>query len=147
MKYDSSRDEVLHSMALQGWSNKSDGDVECPTGYFSLICNSTGELEQILGPFSGEIASAELTDTNELIGNFLVIEDSQGFVHVWEYATVLAAQAEYRELENEYVNWSAGSASEAKRMASHFYGSDNMHPVHVVKRVRGNARNRNWLFD
>mgnify|MGYP001791810815 CR=1 FL=1 len=106
-KYSSARDEVLHAMSVQGWANRSDGNVEAPTGFFAIISNSPAELAEVVAAFDEEIEGTEDSDfsTSELVGHFVLVEDSQGFVGVYDYSTELGARVFYDELEDTFSKW------------------------------------------
>ena len=104
-KFDCNRDAVLYSMTLGAWSCRSSGDVEAPTGFFAEISNKPNELAEIVDAFEEDIEREGLTDTAELIGEFLLREDSQGFVGVDEYDTEAMLKAAYDELERQYSEW------------------------------------------
>lgn len=102
-KFDSDRDEILWTMTLEGWANESDGNVECPTGYFCLVTNEPAEIPEIAQAFSDVIP--EDFDTAELVGNFIVTEDDRGFVSVIEYPGPDSARKAYDMMSAEYSRW------------------------------------------
>lgn len=96
-KYETLRDEYLHKMACDGWANASSGDVESPTGYFYLICNSAPEMKEITEAFGPAPTG--------IVGNFILVENDQGFVIVHNVYTSANAEAKCAELENAYDGW------------------------------------------
>lgn len=115
-KYDSKRDEALHRLSLEGWANKSSGDVEAPSGFYARISVDASELEALHDVLSSDFEVGDL-DLNDLIGHFLVIEDNQGFVTVeqytdaptsgglsgWDASTLLLSA--YAERDRQYSAW------------------------------------------
>lgn len=100
---------VLQAMVTGGWANESDGDVESPQGAFARVSNSEaevyGEPGSIVSTFSDVIAMYGMTDTNELIGHFLVREDSQGFVYITSYDNPIALTRDFQQLQDDYALW------------------------------------------
>jgi hypothetical protein len=114
-KYVSARDSVLDAMVMSEWSNRSDGDVDSPFGYFALVCNSRAEMFEVLAAFADETAAmVEARETfDALQGNFVVVTDSQGFVHVAEYPTRNAAEDAFFVLARAYAEWASEADPEA----------------------------------
>ena len=83
-KYDTARDEMLHYLCTSGWANESDGDVQAPTGCFWRISVTERELDEVVGVFDRGIVPDAL-DLSTLVGDFVVTEDTQGFVTVTRY--------------------------------------------------------------
>lgn len=113
-KYSSARDSILHFLCVGMWSNDSTGDVESPTGYVWRISNNWEEVK----PINMEINSvleewftenSEVTDSPELrlelVGHFLVVEDSNGFISVHEYATKSLVLSAFESLEGIFNEW------------------------------------------
>lgn len=100
---------VLQAMITGGWANESDGDVEAPTGHFARVSNSEaevyGEPGSIVSTFSDVIAMYGMTDTNELIGHFLVVEDSQGFVTVHAFDDPIALTRLFQQMQDDFAEW------------------------------------------
>jgi hypothetical protein len=101
-KFDSDRDAVLHLMSLQLWANESDGDVESAQGYFSRISNRPEDIAEIRAAFEDDVP--EGFAWSRLVGKFLMVEDSQGFVTVQEFVTDSALERNYEYLRNAYYN-------------------------------------------
>lgn len=106
-KFDSARDEALYVMSVNGWANQSSGNVEAPTGYFSLICNSRAELPEILDAFETEFASIDGFAPDSLIGNFIMEESEIGFVYVTEFPSEYLAGLHYTRQDETYAEWEA----------------------------------------
>jgi hypothetical protein len=96
-KYSTLRDAYLHDMAVNGWANESFGDVEAPTGYVWLISNSAAEMLEVTQTFGPAPRNA--------VGHFVLIEDSNGFVSVFDHSTNTGAGTLFRALEAEYSAW------------------------------------------
>jgi len=116
-KFTSARDDILHFLCATEWSNGSFGDVEAPTGYVWRISNDPAdvhipntEITSVLEEWFTD--NPEVTDSPalraELVGHFLVTEDSQGFVSVLQCPSKTSLVSEYVYLENRYNEW-AGS--------------------------------------
>lgn len=106
-KYGSPRNEVLGAMLEGGWGNESSGDVEAPTGHFCRISNSTQELQEVSEVFSdilGEMGRYGIKPS-DLLGHFLLITDSNGFVNVNQYDTAEELTHEYNILDEAYSVW------------------------------------------
>jgi len=97
-KFDSARDEFLHQLSLNG-TEPSSGHVEAPTGAYSLLIITEDELPALRDEFDTTEESA-ITP-----GNFLLVEDGNGFITVTEHLTRAAAEAAYSQLEDRYSEW------------------------------------------
>lgn len=112
-KFDSDRDSALHYLCTVEWSNDSTGDVEAPTGYVWRISLSPSELsyerDEIGSVLEEWFQSESVEDTAEfrrsLVGHFLVVEDSQGFVTVQEFNLGFMLQARFEQLQAHYEAW------------------------------------------
>lgn len=117
-KFSSDRDSALHFLCISEWSNESFGDIEAPTGYVWRISNTQDDIFGSFGRGNTEIDSVlqeweveniEVEQYEELrrslIGHFLVIEDSNGLVHVIEWESEAQLVQAYNALEKEYGEW------------------------------------------
>lgn len=108
-KYDCPRDEVLDVMVTEGWANQSDGNVEAPTGHFAMVCTTEDEALGTPGGvaegFEDAIAQAGLSDARELIGNYIVRTNNQGFVSVESFETLALCHMAYAELQSDFYEW------------------------------------------
>lgn len=113
-KYDSRRDEILHSLCLAGWSNDSFGDVEAPTGYVWRIANTWEDVRPINTEFNSLFEALEIPGMEDglspmnrriLVGHFIVIEDSNGFIYVRSFNSEGAMMQEYEYRELQYSEW------------------------------------------
>lgn len=103
-RYASTRDEILDTMAREMWAEKSTGDCQSPVGWFALIINPPESLPEVHDAFREDIAREEC-DPQTLVGNFLLIEDDQGFVSVRVYEHADNARKAYDELAAEFDAW------------------------------------------
>lgn len=104
---------VLQAMVTGGWANESDGHVDSPQGHFARISNSDAEVHGMGGvadTFADDIVLYEMASIDELIGHFLVREDSQGFVHVTEYDNPIDLTRDFHALQDEYALWNEDNA-------------------------------------
>lgn len=108
-KYDSTRDDALHFLCTSGWANSGFGDVESPTGYSWRITNAdvdvaevNTEFNSVMDDWTGELTQ-EVRDA--LVGHFLVVEDSNGLVHVWSYPSETALIATFNVREISFSAW------------------------------------------
>lgn len=120
-KYSSARDSLLHYLCEGEWSNDSFGDVEAPTGYVWRISNDPAdvhipntEITSVLEEWFE--SNPEVTDSPELraelVGHFLVIEDSQGFITVETAPSEDVLRVRYAELLEIFEIW-AGDEDDA----------------------------------
>lgn len=98
---------VLQAMVSEGWANQSDtdGNVDSPHGAFARVSNSEAELSEVVEAFEDVITAYGMDDTRELIGHFLVVEDSQGFVHVTSYDDEVSLTRDFQQLQDAYAEW------------------------------------------
>jgi hypothetical protein len=112
-KYDSDRDNILHFMCEAGWANESFGDVEAPTGYVWRITNAPADVQQsnteITSLIEDQLAAYGIEDSPEfrssLVGNFLVYEDSSGFVSVLKAPSEHALVVQFNATRERYEAW------------------------------------------
>ena len=103
-KYPTALAEVIGTMAAQGWANISSGDVESPSGYFYVMHNPAAEVGEMAEAFSTEMAELGVT-AEDITGDFVVIEDSQGFVTVESFDSAWLADRRFAELADMYLVW------------------------------------------
>ena len=99
-KYSNERDAMLHRMSLEMWANDDSGDVESAQGFFSRLSNGPEEISEIKDAFSE--GAPDGFEWDSLIGRFLVIEDSQGFVTVTEFRTDSQLEREFNRLVSAF---------------------------------------------
>ena len=104
--HDSTRDQLLDIMVSDGWANKSDGECDSPQGHFAIVTNAPRELDSVIDAF--EDAAKEIDpefDFSEMVGHFLVLKDSAGFLSVIEYTTHSDLLIVFGELERAFSLW------------------------------------------
>lgn len=108
-KYDSNRDDALHFLCTSGWANSSFGDVAAPTGYTWRITNAPVDVAEVNTEFGSlmEDWDGELTQDvrDAIVGHFLVVEDSNGLVHVWCYQSENELIATFSAREISFDAW------------------------------------------
>lgn len=114
-KYSSARDSILHYLCTSEWANESFGDVESPTGYVWRISNTLDdvlgntEIDSILEPWFEE--NNEVTDSRslrrELVGHYLVSEDSNGLVFITEYPSQYLLIQAFNSIREVFDAWDA----------------------------------------
>lgn len=101
-------ENVFQCIITGGWANESDGNVEAPTGAFARVSSTRDEVMGWPGgmaqAFSDELSMYEVSP-EELIGDFLVREDSQGNVFVTAYDNPIQLTRDYIALQDEYAMW------------------------------------------
>jgi hypothetical protein len=91
---------VFRTIVTAGWANLSDGNVEAPTGAFSLVHIETNEINDLVAAvFDGQVSPVPYP------GDYLVLEDSDGNTTVTEYITLDRAMAAYNQLVIEFTIW------------------------------------------
>lgn len=113
-KYSSARDSILHFLCTSEWANESTGDVEAPTGYFWRISNYDHDVAEKNNEFGSVLSgwfeeNPEVTDSpelrKELVGFWIINEDSNGFIHVMDAQNDKTQQEIYAMLESKYSEW------------------------------------------
>lgn len=99
-RYSSPRDEVLHSMAVNGWANESAGDKSSRFGWFARITNEPTDIYELSQVFDGDIDRTGI-DPQVLVGHYLLVETHEQ-VGVVQYATEVEVRDEYRRLLDGY---------------------------------------------
>lgn len=112
-KFDSPRDEVLFTIGFDSmWNDDHMGNTDSPTGYFAKLDLNRDDALAILA--DSQIKDLEVLPTvDELIGQFLITEDSSGFVYVTEYEDIPALRDAYDELEADYNEWDSEDEDDA----------------------------------
>lgn len=131
-KYDSARDDILHFMCTSDWANESTGNSVDWEGYAWRISNTTSEVNKQNTEVNSLLedwfkSNAEVRDSvalrQELVGNFLVVELSNGMIDVASFDTPEALKEAYDAFEARYNEW-----------ASDEYGDDDdeYEPIYKV---------------
>lgn len=95
---------VLQAMVTGGWANESGGDVESPTGHYARITNEPADMAGVEDAFSDVMSTYEC-ESDELIGHWLVVEDSQGNVSVTAYDNPISLTRDYLALDDAFALW------------------------------------------
>jgi hypothetical protein len=107
-KFDSLRDSALHFLCLQDWGNESTGDVTDFGLYVWRISNSAEDVattnEEFNSLFDPVLLEFEVTEElrKQLVGHFIVFENSNGQVSVLEFPTEEDAKRVFAGLEEDY---------------------------------------------
>jgi hypothetical protein len=118
-KYSTDRDNILHYMATSDWANDSFGDVEAPTGYVWRISNTLEEVQlsntELTSLIEEQVKAYGIEDNDDfrhsLVGHFLLVEGSQGFVDVYAYDSEAELLKEYDYREEVYSEWAGDEES------------------------------------
>ena len=118
-KYESNRDDALHFLCTSGWANSSFGDVEAPVGYNWRITNAPVDVAEVNTEFNSlmEDWDGELTleVRDSLVGHFLVVEDSNGLVHVLRYNSGAELIETFVLREDAFNSWNSGVENAAEK--------------------------------
>ena len=113
-KYSSARDSILHYLCEAEWSNDSFGDVEAPTGYVWRISNYDHDVAEVNNEFGSVLAgwfeeNPEVKDSPELraelVGFWIVNEDSNGFIHVMDAQNQQTQNEIFAMLQGKFEEW------------------------------------------
>lgn len=104
-KFENGREEVLYRISLDGWANAIDGHCESSTGTFAKIIIEPEELAEITEAFEEEIEEAGLTDTQELIGRWLLLENGLGQIALRAYEGLEELNHDYQMLSDAHSLW------------------------------------------
>ena len=92
---------TFRSIVTAGWANLTDGNVESPQGYFSLVHIEPNELSQF-AEFGVPVYP----------GTYLVEEDSNGNTSLTEYLTLDRGLKVWNQLALEFAIWDADECPE-----------------------------------
>ena len=116
-KFGSARNAVLYALCCAMWSNDSTGSVEAPTGYVWRISNTVEDTKRANLEFSSvleavlseDLAGYGIEDTDalraDITGNFLVVEDSNGFISVHSFDTEAQVIEAFNAADAAYSAW------------------------------------------
>lgn len=102
---DSPRDQFLDMLSYQDWSNREDGSVEAPTGYFVAMSLTPEDYTALHKSFHEVIVTEYGLNYSDLYGHWLLQYDSAGFMHVTEYASHQTMIDAYLSLEARFTAW------------------------------------------
>lgn len=103
-KFDSLRDEFLWMMTLDG-TGETSGDVESSTGWFGRVDILSADVASLAAEILAEYNGPGPFDIMQMVGHFIVRENSQGFVTVETYDNDGQAAARFAELDDAYSDW------------------------------------------
>jgi hypothetical protein len=81
---------LLHQVTLDGWANDSTGDTDQDGFHASLIIVEPAEQQDLTDAFDHPIPA----------GNWILLEDDQGFVTVEQYPTARTARQGFNQLQD-----------------------------------------------
>jgi hypothetical protein len=98
---------TFRTIVSAGWANLSDGHVDSPQGYFSLVHIEPTEVSELIdGVFDGQ------PDLTIYPGSYLVLEDSNGNTTLTEYLSLARAIEVWNQLNLEFSIWDADECPE-----------------------------------
>lgn len=100
----SPRDQVLHAIGRSALV-RSGGDTEAVTGLFAQVSVAPADLRDIAIVFGHEITSARLQDVKSLIGHYVLQENCEHEVSVYEYETERQAKMTVQALDDIYQHY------------------------------------------
>lgn len=95
-------DNAARAIVTEGWANETGGSVEASTGHFALLTIEPNEVDEVRGAISEMLADPSQTVEP---GNYVIVENDQGFVTVLDYGTPQAARDYFTLLTEEYSRW------------------------------------------
>jgi len=98
-------------------ADKSDGTVECPSGYFALIDmreaddNGVNQYSEVIQAVFADMGQPDLiAGLIPLLGIYVTTESNQGLIWVYEFDTLEAAEEFYGPFEAVYSYWNSEDA-------------------------------------
>lgn len=112
-KYDSFLHSALHYLCNAGWGDESDGDANDYGSSFTRISLNWEDVRLNNTEFTSLIEEwpdfADYPNPGrlraDLVGHWLVAEDSQGFVHVRQFPTEGAVKWRFDQFAAHYSAW------------------------------------------
>ena len=102
---DTAKEALFRAMLNHGWFIKSDGDVECPLGYFGYVNNEQNELRSIYDAFEDTVKAYGEPDDEDVVGNFFAYINSNGTIHIYRYDKLDDAKRQFEWHIIEYGEW------------------------------------------
>lgn len=98
---------VMRSIVNAGWHVKSDGHVEFPSGYFSVveIPAHEGERAEMRDAVFGENLDEEQVFDKMPSGWYFVTQHNDGSIYVTQCKDEADANQRYDNLETVYAEW------------------------------------------
>jgi hypothetical protein len=84
--------ELLHQVSLDGWANDSAGDVNEDGFHASLLIVEPAEQQELTDAFDQPVPT----------GNWVLLEDEQGFVTLDQHPTAHAARQAFIRLQDDW---------------------------------------------
>lgn len=114
-KYDSFQHSALHYLCNADWGNESDGNAPDYGAHFTRITLTWSDVNPRNTEFhsvmdewpdrADAMARYDHTFWTQLLGHFIVSEDSQGFVHVREFGSEDEAKRRFDQFAEHYAQW------------------------------------------
>jgi hypothetical protein len=95
-------DNAFKAIISAGWANQSDGNVESPTGFFSIIDMSTDR--DILLDVLDDAGLADTLDQIEPAW-YTTMENDQGFLYYQKATSQHAAEQWFKAQQREFYKW------------------------------------------
>jgi hypothetical protein len=105
---DAQYDNLFKTLVTAEWCVKSDGNVEAPTGYFSIteIPAHEGEFREMYAAIEDSLEPEFTVDEAwPAAGWYVTIENSDGVIFVYEVINEAEAKYIFAELEKQYLDW------------------------------------------
>lgn len=95
-------DNAFKAIISAGWANQSDGNVEAPTGFFSIIDMSTERdmLREVLAESALDDALGQIEPSW-----YLTMENNQGILYYAQAKDEAAAQEWFKSLCEKFYEW------------------------------------------
>lgn len=103
-KFDSARDETLFYLAMD-WMEDSFGDMDYGL-WVTAISVSADDLDNEQLIFQAKSTDLDMPLT-ELVGHFIITENSQGFVYATKYEDEESRNAEVDKLREAWEAWAS----------------------------------------
>lgn len=104
-KFQSARAEAVAVSALDA-ADDFGGNVEAPTGAYARVSYpNVDDVARWLTDDAREVATEYGVADSELVGHWLTVEDSNGFVTVLRYDSLAELLDIYGKLEAEFDRW------------------------------------------
>jgi len=102
-------DTFFKSLVTGDWHNGADGDVESPTGSFSLIIIEPPEAQEVWETFANEDTLTEgqlkWMWSGQLSGYYITRENEAGLIFVTAYDELEDARRRFSGMQREFHNW------------------------------------------
>lgn len=104
---DTAQQALFRAMLTGDWFCESYGDVESPTGYFGWMTNSkydnlTETNPEFMSFFGDTISTYGMPEQSEIVGNWVVVIDSNGTIYIHKMDSIGEARRVYRAKVAEY---------------------------------------------